>query len=147
VAVGDAGLRLLGDPAFDPRREAVLASGVPSTAPASPPGTSRVTELQADRVRLHASLSTPGYVVLVDTYDPGWRAWIDGGPEAPVLRANGSFRAVALTAGEHDVEMVYRPRSVLLGFALSAVTLLLGLLVWLRFPGAPGGRLLLASQP
>jgi hypothetical protein len=38
------------------------------------------------------------------------------------LRANYSFRAVELGAGEHVVEMVYRPLSVLAGGTLSLIT-------------------------
>ena len=132
VADGEAGRRLLVDPTFDPSREVVLASGLPS--PGGLPGTSQVTDLRADRVRLHARLSSPGYVVLVDTYDPGWRARIDGA-EAPVLRANEAFRAVALPAGEHNIEMIYRPPSVLLGLAITAAAVGLGLLALARRAG------------
>ncbi len=138
VASGEAARRLLVDPGLDLRREVVLASGDPSPALPSPTGTSRVTELRADRVRLHASLSRPGYVVLVDAYDPGWRARIDGA-EAPVLRANEAFRAVALPAGQYDVEMTYRPPSVRLGLAISAAALGLGLLALARPVGPSGG--------
>ncbi len=137
VASGEAARRLLVDPGLDLRREVVLASG--SSSPASLPGTSRVTDLRADRVRLHASLGAPGYVVLVDTYDPGWRARIDGA-DAPVLRANEAFRAVRLPAGEHDVEMIYRPPSVRLGLGISAAALGLGLLALARPAGASAGN-------
>jgi len=64
-------------------------------------------------------------VVLSDTYDPGWKATVDGLPSR-VERANGAFRAVRLEAGRHLVEMVYRPASVVAGAALSAVSLLAG---------------------
>ncbi|PYQ16308.1 MAG: hypothetical protein DMF79_18775, partial [Acidobacteria bacterium] len=128
------GTRLLVDPAFDPRHEVVLASGLPSPGGGSVPGTSQVTDLRADRVRLHARLRSPGYVVLVDTYDPGWRARIDG-VAAPVLRANETFRAVALPAGEHNVEMIYRPPSVLRGLAITAAAVGLGLLALARRAG------------
>jgi uncharacterized membrane protein YfhO len=65
-----------------------------------------------------------GYVVLADAFDPGWRATVDGEP-APLLRANVAFRAVAVPAGRHVVEMVYRPRAVILGLALTLLTLAL----------------------
>ena len=73
-------------------------------------------------------MPAPGFVVLVDTWDPGWQATVDGEP-ATVLRANLALRAVAVPAGEHLVEMRYRPRSVLVGAGFSGVAtaLLLGL--------------------
>jgi len=76
-----------------------------------------------DRVRLEAELSAPGFVVLVDTYDPGWRATVDGAP-AEVLRADVALRAVAVPSGRHVVEYVYRPRSITGGLAVSGLALL-----------------------
>ena len=65
-------------------------------------------------------------VVLVDSFDPGWRAWVDGEP-APILRANVAFRAVPVPPGEHRVEMLYRPRALSLGIAVSALTAVIAL--------------------
>ena len=48
---------------------------------------------------------------------PGWRATVDGVP-APILRANGFVPAVYLEPGEHVVEFMFRPRSLLIGAAL-----------------------------
>ena len=53
-------------------------------------------------------------------WDPGWRATVDGVP-AEVLRANHGFRAVAAPAGAHRIEMIYRPRPLVVGLAISAV--------------------------
>jgi uncharacterized membrane protein YfhO len=86
-------------------------------------------------VLLEADLDAPGLVVVVDAWDPGWRARVDGRP-AEVLRANGAFRAVAAPAGRHVVEMRYRPWPVALGLALSG----LGLVALL------GGALALARR-
>ena len=124
-----AELRALAEPTFDPAREIVL----PAEAPASPPsasftGQSRIVEFRPDRVRLEADLSAPGFVVLVDAHDPGWHATIDGRP-AEVLRANVAFRAVAVPAGRHVIEYLYRPRSVTVGLAISGATLLAALAV------------------
>src|SRR5262249_59104650 len=63
----------------------------------------------------------PGYVVLLDAYDAGWRARVDKAP-APVLRANVAFRAVPVAAGTHRVELDYRPAAVGAGLGLSAAS-------------------------
>jgi Bacterial membrane protein YfhO len=97
-------------PHFDEGREVVLASGSPASAPGFT-GSSRVRERLTDRVRLDVELGAPGWVVLVDAWDAGWRALVDGRPAA-VERANVAFRAVAVPAGRHDVELVYRPSGV-----------------------------------
>ena len=73
---------------------------------------------------LEVEASDPGFVVLADAFDPGWRAEVDGRP-APVLRANVAFRAVAVPEGRHVVAMAYRPPAVGQGLTLSAASLLL----------------------
>jgi hypothetical protein len=64
-----------------------------------------------------------GWLVLSDTWYPGWRVRLDG-DETQLYRADYLFRAVWIPPGEHEVEFLYRPRSVLLGGILS-------LLAWL----------------
>jgi membrane protein YfhO len=125
IADGLQAYRTLADPSFDPSREVILAEGHEERA-AARAGATRILELRHDRVRIAADLERPGYVVLVDTYDPGWKATVDG-QGAPVLRANTAFRAVPVAAGRHLVEMVYRPLSVIVGAALSAAAALVGL--------------------
>ena len=74
-----------------------------------------------NQVTIRAVLDAPGYLVLADTWYPGWRATVDGEP-VPLLRANHAFRTVHLAAGEHVVRMVYRPTSVLAGGLISLMT-------------------------
>jgi hypothetical protein len=134
VGGGRAGdVRTLLEPDFDPAREVVLAGGGPLTSTPGFRGEARLLELRADRVRLDVDASAPGLLVLVDAWDPGWRARVDDVP-TPVLRANAAFRAVAVPAGRHRVETVYRPPSIVLGLAVSlASALALGSwLVWAR---------------
>ncbi|MCK4316419.1 MAG: glycosyltransferase, partial [Anaerolineae bacterium] len=83
-----------------------------------------------NRVTIHAVLDTPGYLMLADTWYPGWQATVDGEP-AEVLQANYAFRAVRLGAGEHVVEFVYRPRVVMAGMRLSVGLLVCWLVSWL----------------
>jgi uncharacterized membrane protein YfhO len=63
----------------------------------------------------------PGYLVLSEVYYPGWRAWVDG-EEAPVLRANYAFRAVAVSAGNHTVRLVFEPALWRWGLVLAGAT-------------------------
>jgi len=125
VADGLSALQTLTEPAFDPSREIVLPEGASTLPPATFSGTSRLREFRPDRVRLEVATSDPGFVVLVDAYDPGWSAQVDGRP-ASVLRANVAFRAVAVPAGRHIVELRYRPTTALLGLGISALTLVAG---------------------
>jgi uncharacterized membrane protein YfhO len=64
-----------------------------------------------------------GWLVLVDTWYPGWKAWVDG-ERLSVRRANGVFRAVQLPAGKHGVYFRYVPMEFILGISISLLTLL-----------------------
>jgi hypothetical protein len=124
-------LARLFDGDFDPRRMVLLHDAGPATAAPGFEGTARIVSSRPDRLKVEAELSGHGYVVLTEGYDPGWRATVDG-VATPVLRANVAFRAVEVPAGRHVVEMVYRPRAVVLGVGLSAASALLGLGLALR---------------
>jgi hypothetical protein len=105
----DALLRTGRWPDFDPRRTVLLpeASAAPSAA-AQGSGKAALRSYGNTEVIVHARSDAPGWVVLNDVWHPWWFAEVDGAP-APLLRANGIFRAVAAPAGEHDIRFVFRP--------------------------------------
>ena len=139
VADGLAALRLLTDEHFDPGQEIVRPEG--EASPHDPAFTAEclVTLGLPDRLRIEARLDSAGYVVVTDAFDPGWTARLDD-REAPLLRANVGFRAVAVPKGRHEVEMLYRPRGLLVGLLAtgSALVLVLRALAS-RPPRATGG--------
>lgn len=122
---------------FDPYSSVLLAEPPPEPAgemgtPAAP-GAAIVDE-RASALTVRASAPEGGgYLVLVDSFDPGWRVEVDG-REAPVLKANGLFRAVRIAPGEHTVRFVYRPTPLYAGLATSGVTALalVALALWSR---------------
>jgi hypothetical protein len=132
----DETLAALADPAFDPAAEVLLDRPVPATEyPASSIQYQVTLQDAPNRVTIRATLDAPGYLVMADTWVPGWTATVDGTP-ADVLRANYAFRAVRLEAGDHVVELAYRPWTAAFGFGLSAGSLLClaagSLVGWLR---------------
>jgi hypothetical protein len=135
VLTGRAAYAALLDPAFDPRREAILSEG--TSIAGGVPVESRLVEYAPDRVRADVETTTPAYLVVVDAWAPAWRASVDGSP-APVLRANVGFRAVPVPPGRHRVELRYRPRSVRDGLAVSGLAVLGALAVMLGV--RPGKR-------
>jgi hypothetical protein len=117
----------LANPTFDPATELLLSaddlvlSPPPQSAAHNPQSLARLLRYDSNRVTISAVLPQPGYLVLAQTFYPGWRASVDGLP-AQVLRANHAFYAVRLEAGEHQVEFTYRPLSFYLGLAASSLT-------------------------
>ncbi len=65
-----------------------------------------------------------GWVVLSDTWFPGWKASVDDDP-TQIYRADFLFRAVRIPAGEHQIRFEYRPSSVRIGFYLSLMAVCL----------------------
>lgn len=58
-------------------------------------------------------------LVVGENYFPGWQAFVDGKKEK-VFRANYTFMAVFVPQGEHEVRLIYQPKSFLLGAWISA---------------------------
>lgn len=64
----------------------------------------------------------PGFVVFTEPLTPGWK-WIIDGWSVNAVRANFAFQAVAVPAGKHQVDRIYRPASFIIGSAISLITL------------------------
>jgi len=124
----------MASPQFDAADKVILAVD-PGAAPvvhdSGSAGSVEISEHQPNRVTLKAELSRPGYVVLLDRYDPNWHAAVDG-REVPVLRANQLFQAVYAQPGQHAVVFYFRQAGLLAGVFISALALVVLLWVWLR---------------
>ena len=99
-------------------------------------GVARLMEYKAARVVCEVEAKRPGYLVLLDSYYPGWHAYLDG-KEVGILRANYAFRAVEVGSGKHRVEFLCRPRSFYAGLGITSATMLLGaaVVLWGRRRG------------
>ena len=86
-----------------------------------------------ERIALASERASPGWVVVRESVDPGWRATVDG-RRAALAVADGMFLAVPVAAGRHEVELRYRPREWVAGQWLAGVgaVLLTGLLWFAR---------------
>lgn len=112
-------------PGFDPGREVVIIKLEDVTVPG--PGNAladlvpaRIVAETAGRVQIEIDAPVAGFVVLTDTIYPGWRATVDGQP-VPIWPANLAFRAVAVPAGVHTIEMAYYPLTFTFGLWTSIV--------------------------
>jgi hypothetical protein len=140
-AAGDSGaaLALIADPMLDLRRTVVLETS--STLPPYAPGDAAATPVSyaPGDVRVRATCTGPCWVVLTETFAPGWRAAVDGSA-TEVLRADRALVAVAVPPGTHDVALVYRPWSVVIGAPISLLVLCMLAAAALRRPRlAPRG--------
>jgi hypothetical protein len=108
-----------------------ISASAASTALAQS-GAQIVSELP-DQVTVDATMPQPGFLLLLDTYFPGWKAKVNG-VSAPIMRADYNFRAVQLPAGKSVVEFVYRPASFRWGIGLFLAGLVVvGVMLFGRF--------------
>lgn len=109
------------------------------TEPLSPSaevsGAARIVIDVPERVVVETVSSSPAYLVLADTFDPGWSATVDGQP-APIRPAYVAFRAVSLPPGPHTVVFTYRPAGFFMGLGISVLGMAVGVFLWFR----PGKR-------
>jgi hypothetical protein len=136
----DAARAAVVEHAADIGQAVLLADAAPPAMRTPEPGAEEhvaIAESLPERVAIDVDAAAPGLVVLADTAYPGWEASVDGVP-APVLEADATFRAVAVDAGHHRVELRYRPRSVGLGATASLAALVTVAALVLTRPS--GGR-------
>ena len=104
-----------------------------------------VTHYGLNEVVVDAGVAEASWLVLGDSYFPGWRAFVrpqgtgeEAEQEVEIVRVDGNFRGVRLAAGAWTVRFRYSPDSVKIGafvtfIAGMMVVFLAGLYLWRFF--------------
>ncbi len=151
-AVPDSFATIITSPAFetDPRRVVIegfpdadtceVAYDWPTPEHEAEPQPAAITAYGAVEVTVNAQVERASWLVLADSYYPGWRAFVrPRGAEEDAERAldvrlvNGNFRGVRLEPGDWTVRFRYSPPSFQVGaFAsfLSGMLVLFLLMLW-----------------
>jgi Bacterial membrane protein YfhO len=112
----------------DLRNRVFLTEPVPRFEECAGSDEVRSLERSDDRVRLEARMACSGMVVVSQTYFPGWDARVDG-RATHLYEAYGALQGFVVPPGTHEVELLYRPRSVYGGAALSIAGMVASLLL------------------
>ena len=128
--------RRLRDQSFDLSRRLLVPEDTPRPPAGVPPTGLAGLNLKrpsTDQIRVEVTAPWPGYLRLLETWDPGWTAKVDGTP-APVARAYDAFMAIPVPAGRYTVDLTYHTPGAPAGAMLSLVSLagLAGLL-WMSW--------------
>jgi hypothetical protein len=115
------------------RRVVVEDPTRPLSETAEVSGQATIVDDLPEVVTIETDSAGPAYLVLADTFDPGWSATVDDRP-AEIRPAYVAFRAVFLPAGPHRIRFTYRPAGFLLGAGISAAGLLAALALLLLGP-------------
>ena len=109
------------------------------TAGATVPGPAQgglaiIERYDPEDVQVRVETPQPAVLILLDAYEQGWTATLDGGAELPILRANALVRAVVVPAGVHEITFFYETPLLKAGAwaSLAGVLLCLGLIAHAR---------------
>jgi hypothetical protein len=137
VAGDDEVWRNLRTPGFEPEVTGFVATS-PGPLPPARVRTSfsvaRVVRDEPELLEIATSTSDPGLMVVTRSWDPGWKASLDG-RDVPLLRADLAFQGVIVPAGEHVTRLAYSPASYRAGALVSGLSLLV--LLGLALSGSP----------
>ncbi|MEW6556699.1 MAG: YfhO family protein, partial [Elusimicrobiota bacterium] len=106
---------------FNPQQEIILEKRITHGSERTDSSTAKVLKYSDREIIIDANLTDNGFLVLTDTYYPGWKAFVDG-IKTEILCANYIMRAVAIGKGNHRIKFYYSPVLFKIGFILSIFT-------------------------
>jgi hypothetical protein len=113
----------LRDSSFDPLRSVILSQPLATVGERNVVLASKIDVVGygVSGTQLRTETSAPSVLVLSQIAYPGWHATIDG-RETPLVLADFALAGVALPEGLHQVSITYRPRVLLIGAIISALS-------------------------
>jgi hypothetical protein len=109
---------------WDPATMALVEAPLTGAQLSNGSGEVRISHYEPNRIELTTKSDAPALLVLSENHYPGWRSYVDN-KFTETLRVDYNLRGIALPAGEHTVQVIYRPKSFLLGAAISLLTVAL----------------------
>jgi hypothetical protein len=119
--------RRLRDPGYDVGARVMLPPGAavqrsaPSTLPSAPLPV-KYSRPTTDEIVLRVATPTQGVVRVLESWDPGWTAAVNGLP-LNVECADDAFLAVELPPGNHELKLTYSTPGVTTGIGISVASL------------------------
>ena len=121
---GNHTLNIYYDESFDPQKEVLLSEKVDFEESNHFSGKIDQVVYKPNHVTIQTTQEGNGFLVLNDSYFPGWTVKVDG-QEHPILQANYFYRAVQLGPGEHTLEFNFIPEGMKAGLVISGFSFLL----------------------
>jgi len=112
------------DKSFDPLKEVLLSENIDFKESDHFQGEVEQVSYRPNHVTVKIRQEGDGFLVLMDSYFPGWTVKVDG-QERPILKANHYYRAVQLGSGRHTLEFDFLPEGMKAGWMISGFSFLL----------------------
>ena len=81
----------------------------------------------SQKIKMKVTTDKPGYMVLSQSYYPGWHAYVDD-EEVEIYPADYLLQAIKVPQGSHQVRFVYQPFSFWFGLVISLLSF--GIVLW-----------------
>jgi len=124
-------LKFYYDSRFNPLKQVLLTESVSVKKTQNFSGKVEELRYSPNKVNLKTYQNGEGFLVLLDTFFPGWEVRVDGNLK-PIYRANYFYRAVKLGPGTHKIEFSYVPVGLKMGIYISACTLVFMLFMFFK---------------
>lgn len=112
---------------FNPQEEVILEE-TPIALSLEPRASSKesvdVVKYSPQEVIIKADVKDAKFLILSDSYYPGWRVYVDGKRDR-IYRADYILRAVYLEPGKHIIKFIYMPFSFIIGIVISFTTIII----------------------
>lgn len=124
-------IRQISSSHFDPRMHAVITTKPAQVLGYDPKSSISITKYTSQELALSVKTSLPSFVIVSNSYDPGWRASING-QNSKVFKTNASMIGVEVGAGESSIRLYYLPREFIIGGLISLLSVLI-IFIGLKF--------------
>lgn len=84
----------------------------------------QITHYEPNKITLTAFMDNPGFLVLSEIYNPGWKAFVNG-KETEIYKTNYALRSIYLNKGIKNVTFIFDPLSYKIGKLISISSFLL----------------------
>ena len=115
---------------FDPLQTVLLSEPVEFQETPNFDGEVESIKYSPNHVTIHTNQQGNGFLVLLDSYFPGWTVTVDG-EERKILKANHFYRAVQLGPGRHTLEFDFYPVGFTEGLIVSGISFVILILLTL----------------
>ena len=86
-------------------------------------GTATYTSKSPTHTTITTNTEKESTLIIRDSMYPGWTAYIDNAP-TEISTYNHIFRSIQVPAGEHQIDMKYKPKSLQIGIWISIISLI-----------------------
>jgi len=78
-----------------------------------------------NKVDIEYQAVNPGWLVIRQSWYPGWQAILDGEELLEIEKVDFIFQGVRVPSGSHSLEFIYFPNSIKVGMLISSVSLII----------------------